>query len=392
VTDVEKLRVLVVDDEPGMRAGVRRVLERYTFTLTELSADVAFAIDTADSGEQALQQIRVARPDILLLDHKLPGLSGLDVLDQLGAADDMLTVMITAYASLETAVSAIKKGAYDFLAKPFTPGELKNTMHKTAETLIMMRQGRRLAEEKRQVRFQFISVLAHELKSPLSAIEGYLHILKDHSVGDDPAVYEHMIQRCLIRSQHMRKMVMDLLDLTRIESGQKKRELVDLDLRDLARTAIETVTPDALARQIAIDCHADAPVALLADRGEIEIIINNLLSNAVKYNRPGGRVDLRLHSAGDFVVIEVADTGIGLAPDEAARLFNEFVRIKNEQTRNILGSGLGLSIVKKLALLYGGDVAVSSRPDVGTTFTVRLGRAPQTTVAAAGPELQKHEA
>ena len=383
-----KLRVLVVDDEPGMRAGVARALERYTFTLAELSVDVAFAIDTAESGEQALQQIRVSRPDILLLDHKLPGLSGLDVLDQLGAADDMLTVMITAYASLETAVSAIKKGAYDFLAKPFTPGELKNTVRKAAESLIMARQARKLARERRQVRFDFLRVLAHELKSPLSAIEGYLHIMKNHSAGSDPAAYDHMVERSLVRSQGMRKMIMDLLDLTHIESGQKRREFRDLDLRELARKAMETAAPEAAARGITVNLQAPDQVLMVADAGEIEIILNNLVSNAVKYNQDGGRVDLRLAADDATVTIEVADTGLGLAPEDAARLFEEFVRIKNEKTRNILGSGLGLSIVRKLARLYGGEARVQSQVGLGSTFTVTLQRDAK---VEAAPAAVKHD-
>ena len=109
-------------------------------------------------------------------------------------------------------------------------------------------------------------------------------------------------------------------------------------------------------------------------RGELEIILNNLLTNAVKYNRPGGRVTVRLTGDADRVVLAVTDTGIGLTPEEAAKLFNDFVRIRNDKTRDITGSGLGLSVVRKLALLYGGDATVTSTPDVGSTFTVTLRR------------------
>ena len=111
---------------------------------------------------------------------------------------------------------------------------------------------------------------------------------------------------------------------------------------------------------------------MTADRGEIEIILNNLVSNAVKYNRDGGRVDVTLAREGPAVTIRVADTGIGMTQEEAAKLFADFVRIKNAKTRNILGSGLGLSTVKKLAMLYHGDVRVESQPGVGSTFTVVL--------------------
>jgi signal transduction histidine kinase len=104
----------------------------------------------------------------------------------------------------------------------------------------------------------------------------------------------------------------------------------------------------------------------------MEILFNNLVSNAVKYNRDGGRVDVTIEPSAEGVRIEVADTGIGLSADEASRLFQEFVRIRNARTRTIPGTGLGLSIVKKLAQLYSGDVTVESEPNVGSTFTVTL--------------------
>jgi len=113
---------------------------------------------------------------------------------------------------------------------------------------------------------------------------------------------------------------------------------------------------------------------MTADRGEIEIVLNDLVTNAVKYNRDQGRVNVRLAADGEKVTIIVADTGIGMSPEEAERLFNDFVRIKNEKTRGIAGSGLGLSIVMKIAQLYGGTARVESTPDVGTTFTVELKR------------------
>ena len=374
---METLRILATDDEPAMLAAVARALRDYTVHLPDVNAEVGFVVDQASTGEEALEKIEADRPHILLLDYKLPGISGLDVLDRVAKdpQPDLLTIMMTAYASLETAVTATKRGAYDFLAKPFTPEELRNTVRKAAARLILAQQARKLAQEKRQVRFQFISVLAHELKSPLAAIEGYLRIIHDRTAGDDPAVYERMVQRSLVRIGGMRKLIFDLLDLTRIESGQKQRDLTDVDVRHVARQAIENVDIDARERRIAVELHADQPVVHHGDLSEIEIILNNLVSNAVKYNRDGGRVDVTLRRDNGSCTIRVADTGIGMTKDEAAKLFRDFVRIKNAETRNILGSGLGLSTVKKLAALYNGEVTVDSQPDVGTTFTVVLNAA-----------------
>jgi signal transduction histidine kinase len=181
-----------------------------------------------------------------------------------------------------------------------------------------------------------------------------------------------MVDRTLVRAEGMRKLIVDLLNMTRIESGQKRREFVAADLREAAAAAIETSAPAAAARGIAI--HLDAPerAPIVADRGELDIIFNNLVSNAVKYNRDHGRVTITVDRADALWRLRVADTGIGLSSEDAQRLFQDFVRIKNEQTRTIPGTGLGLSIVKKLVLLYGGDVSVESQPGVGSTFTVTL--------------------
>ncbi|HTW93031.1 MAG TPA: response regulator [bacterium] len=375
---MERLKLLVVDDEQPMREGVMRALRKFTVSLPYAEDDYGFDMFEAGTGEEALELIEKNPPDLVLLDYKLPGIKGLDVLDSITQRQlDILTVMITAYASLETAVSATRYGAYDFLAKPFTPEELRGAVQKATKHLVLSRQARKLSEEKRRVRFEFISVLAHELKSPLAAVEGYLRIIQEKSAGDSLAAYETMVGRSLTRLEGMRKMIFDILDLTRIESGQKKRELVETDLREAAQAAIETALQSARDRGVAIELHAPERAPLLADRGELDIIFNNLVSNAVKYNRENGRVDLTIAVDDEVATVACRDTGIGLSETEAQQLFREFIRIKNAKTKNILGSGLGLSTVKKLATeYYGGDVRVESTPDVGSTFTVTLRRRP----------------
>ncbi|MGI5864891.1 MAG: sensor histidine kinase [Myxococcales bacterium] len=370
---MEALKVLIVDDELGMRVGASRVLERYTVPLPELSTEVRFEVDLADSGEAALEKLAQTPPDILLLDHKLPGMTGLEVLERLAAEGrEVLTVMITAYATLETAVTATKRGAFDFLAKPFTPDELRATITKASKHVALQRQARRHEEEKRRIKFEFVRVLAHELKAPLAAVEGYLMAMQDRALGEELRSYDPMVERSLVRLAGMRKLVIDLLDMTRLESGQKKREMEELDVREIALNAIETARAESERRRIAVTLHGEHPVPFFADRSEIELVLNNLVTNAVKYNRDGGQVDIHLDLADDVLRVRVSDTGIGLTPEDIGRLFKDFVRIKNEKTRNISGSGLGLSTVKKVAELYGGEAKVESQYGVGSTFEVTL--------------------
>ncbi len=368
-----KLDVLVVDDEYGMRLGVQRSLHDFTVRVENFNEPVDFTITLSESGEEAIERINSTRPDILLLDHKLPGMTGLDVLERINPASrDMVILFVTAYASIETAIAATKSGAFDFLPKPFTPGELKHAIRKATGHLLLRRQAKQLAEEKRQVRFHFIRVLGHELKAPINAVEGYLQMIRQRTLGDRIEVYDTMLERSVIRLDAMRKLIADLLDMTRIESGLKERQIEQVDLHRIAIEAIETALPAAQQNDVRLQLHVNEPVRLHADAGEIGIVLNNLISNAVKYNRTGGQVDLRIEQVGRTVTITVSDTGIGMTETEIGKLFTEFTRIKNRKTTHILGSGLGLSIVKKVAELYGGRVSVSSRPDEGSTFTITL--------------------
>ena len=290
----------------------------------------------------------------------------MDVLDAMSAQGrEVLTIMITAYATFETAVKATKLGAYDFLAKPFTPEELRYALRKATSQLILSKQARKLAEEKREIRFNFISVLAHELKAPLNAVEGYLNILRTTEADQNL----QMVERSIVRVDGMKKLIMDLLDLTRIESGQRERVIK----RAGPARARQGVDGAVRRRRRAPGHHrrrsrTATDIELLADPGEVEIVFNNLISNAVKYNRDGGDVKVRLSRKGGAVTVTVSDTGIGLSAEEAGKLFNEFTRIKNEQTVKILGSGLGLSTVRKIANMYDGEAKVTSEPGVGSTF------------------------
>jgi len=370
---MKTLNVLVVDDEPGIRAGVIRVLRSFTVGFPFMDEDFDFSLTEAETGEEAVAILDKEQTDIVLLDNKLPGIYGIEVLEYIRKREfDTEVMMITSHASLDLAVKATNNGAFNFVPKPFTPQELKSAMESITKHLYLKRMTRKMNAEGKQVRFQFLSVLSHELKSPLNAIEGYLRIMQDKQVGENLNDYLGMVERSLERIKGMRGLIMDLLDLTRIESGRKKRDLRTHDITEIARISINTMEPLAIQKGIRIHADFDSDLYLNCDNSEIEIIFNNLISNAVKYNNEGGDVFVRIKEIKQEAVIEVEDTGIGMTAEEIQNLFQEFVRIRNSKTRDITGSGLGLSIVRKLVDLNHGSIDVTSAPDKGSTFRLSL--------------------
>ena len=367
------LKVLVIDDEPGIRSGVSRILNNFHVTYPFMDEDYTFEVFEAASGEKGIEMLEKDKPDIILLDNKLPGIQGVEVLDYIRKKGyDIVVAMITSYASLDIAIRATRYGATDFIPKPFTPQELKSSIENITKQQYLKRITHKLKQDGKKIRNQFLSVLSHELKAPLNALEGYLRMMQEKQAGDKIDDYAVPIDRSLQRIQGMRNLIMDLLDFTKIRLERKEEKIQEVDLEKVASNAIVTVQPYAIQMDVNINLDVRSDAIIMADPDDMEIIFNNLLSNAVKYNKLGGKAEITIDSSDTEVIIVFTDSGIGILPEDIENLFAEFVRIKNEKTKNITGSGLGLSIVKKVIELYKGTIKVESIPDTGSIFTVRL--------------------
>ncbi len=369
---METVSVLVVDDEPGIRSGIKRILSSHVVSFPFMDEDYTFECLEASTGEEALKILEQKLPDILLLDNKLPGMDGMEVLEIIRMRKmEIMVAMITSYASVEIAARATDDGARDFIPKPFTPAELKGSVDLLVKQLFLKRITRTMKEEGKKIRYQFLSVLSHELKSPLNALEGYLQMMKNRELGEGLTDYDPLLERSLQRVEGMRSLIMDLLDFTKIRLERKEDKIERVNLKDRARLALSTIKPLAIQRNISVSFQGDE-LYFDADPSDLDIMLNNLLSNAVKYNREGGKVEVATLEKENQVEILVRDSGIGMSEEEISQLFKEFVRIKNVRTKGITGSGLGLSIVSKIAELYGGHIQVKSEPDVGSEFKIVL--------------------
>jgi signal transduction histidine kinase len=222
------------------------------------------------------------------------------------------------------------------------------------------------------IKSEFVNMVAHELRAPLSAVSGYLAIMRQGLVTD-PAKRTEMLDRSEMRIKALLDLVDDLLNVSRMEAGTVRREISCQSIPDIVADVVELMGPLASEKQVTLANAVPPDLPTVdADREEIVRLFNNLLSNGIKYNKPGGSVTVYAEPAGPYVRIRVADTGIGISAEGVKRLFTEFFREKRPETAYVTGTGLGLSIVKRVVEFYHGRIEAASQLGEGTTFTVWL--------------------
>jgi signal transduction histidine kinase len=233
---------------------------------------------------------------------------------------------------------------------------------------------RDISEAKRveQVKARFMNMVAHELRTPLSAVDGFLTVIDEGYVQDREKVHEY-VKRSKQRIRALVDLVGDLLNIARIEAGTVRREISPQRIESVLSEVSELMQPLAKQNLVRLDVHVpdDLP-PIHADREELIRVLNNLVSNAIKYNKQDGYVSIAAEQDGPYIRIVVSDTGIGISEEGQSRLFSEFFREKRKETRKVTGTGLGLSIVKSIVDFYHGRIQVKSEPDKGTTITVLL--------------------
>lgn len=222
---------------------------------------------------------------------------------------------------------------------------------------------------------RFVSMVAHELKSPLSAIINYLNVILTGMFDDNPAKVREMLERCKLRGEALLDLVRDLLYINSRDVGKVERTIEPLDLAAVLASQVEFFRVQADKRRIGMTLETPGtPCMVKADRGDLDRVFMNLINNGIKYNRERGSLTIHVSEAGPDWKVTVTDTGIGMSESEQANLFQEFYRAKNHKTSGITGTGLGLATVKRVLSGYNGRVTVQSKPDAGSTFTVTFPR------------------
>jgi len=473
--------ILVIDDEKRIREGCYKILTKENCL-----------VEMAENGESGLKMLAGKHYDIILTDLMMPGIGGMEVLAKVGEQHpDSVSIVITGFATLEHSIEAMKKGAFDFIPKPFTPDHLRVVVSKAIQmtrtlqdiatektrlktivnhlaggvlvtdkskniilynpTLLKMlgygedalddqplhvlttdekltgiidgilelnkgefkvlsteielhERGEALPNQSylraQAVPFQnrsgeilgsvtiiddithlklldemksaFVSMVSHEIRGPLSTILSQIKILMDGLAGELGPKQADILGKISRKVEGLVELSNELLDLSRIEAGLIVQDKQQVQLMDILESLVEFIQARAKEKNIFLSLEkVDLPL-INADIKSMEEVFSNLITNAIIYTPEGGKVDVRGEVKGGFVGISISDTGYGIAPDEIPRIFERFYRAKTEKTRNIVGTGLGLPIVKSIIEAHNGTVRVESEEGVGSTFYVRL--------------------
>lgn len=255
--------------------------------------------------------------------------------------------------------------------------ELFSTLVRSADGMLLGRlYALRDVTKEREVdrmKSEFVSLVSHELRTPLTSIKGYAYLLVSGETGDVASEQHTFAQVIIDNADRLSAMIDAFLDLSRIESGRMELLRAPVDLAALIASVITSVRPQAEAKhqRLVTEITGNLP-PLFGDAGRLVQIMTNLVSNAQKYTPPGGTITVSARQEGASLHLAVADTGIGISPEEQAQLFTRFYRANNRETQAVGGTGLGLAITKSLVELHGGSISVQSEPGAGATFTVTL--------------------
>ncbi len=224
------------------------------------------------------------------------------------------------------------------------------------------------------LRREFVANVSHELKTPLSAIKAYAETLRFGAIHD-PQHNFRFVERIEEQADRLHQLIVDLLHLARVESGQQAYEIRQIALDKVIADCETLYCDQAAAKELELDFQLPkTSIWVRADEDGLRTILDNLVVNALQYTPPGGRVTVRVRGEPATAVLEVEDTGAGIAPRDQQRVFERFYRVDKARSREVGGTGLGLAIVKHLTQAFGGQVGLSSEPDQGSRFQIRLPR------------------
>lgn len=372
--------LLIIDDEEDLRLSLQSAL-----------ASEPYELEFAENGEVGITRFRETSPSLLLLDLRMPVMDGIEVLEALKVSPDdpYVIIVLTGHGDDEAVQRCYELGVYAFLRKPFNIFELRGLVKQTLamkQAEMKSRESQLIAEKANRLKTEFLVNMSHELRTPLNSLLLLSESLKNNAEGNlsasqvESATYIHEDGLDLL------DMVSDLLDMSKIEAGILSTFTEHIMVKDIGSMLKQKFSSIATKKglPLLIDITADAPLAIDSDSVRINQVLKNFLSNAFKFS-DNGEIKLTIFkpdesivfrhdtlSKGNVIAFAVSDSGIGIPDDKLELIFDAFQQEDGTITRRYGGTGLGLTIARKLAGLLGGEIGLTSTHRVGSTFTLYL--------------------
>ena len=358
----DQSKIIIIDDEQVVLDSCQDIL-----------ASSNYEVLTASDGASGLKLIEETQPDLVFVDLKMPGMSGMQVLVRVQDLDPtIVTVVITGYATISSAVEAMKHGAYDFLPKPFTPAEFRMITSRSLEKRKLTLETLSLRREKDMLRQNFAAIVSHELKSPLSSVQQNLYVLTadlSEQLNDEQ---NKSLERMKVRISDLLKLINTWLRAMALDLESIKEQFAAISLELAIAKAVENVQSHATRKDITIDVSITEPCGpVYGDEGTLTEVLVNLLSNAIKYSYSGRKVTIRVEKRNDRAYISVSDQGVGISEEEMPFIFDDFYRGKGRLGENE-SYGLGLALSKRIIEIHDGSIYATSEIGKGSTFVFNL--------------------
>jgi two-component system sensor histidine kinase/response regulator len=357
--------ILIIDDEEGLR-------DMISFALGK----EGYRVYTAKNGKEGVEKCEAHEMDVVVTDIKMPEMDGMSVLGIVKEKHPEIEVIVaTGFGTMDTAIESLRKGAFDYIAKPFNIDELINLVGKALETkqlrsqLVSMKELDRLKDE-------LLSMITHELRTPLTAVAGSVKILMNNLILDEEKKTE-LLDIMNRNVQKIRKLIDAILDYSKMEAGFWKLKKTDASPIGIISNAVKQIMDIAETEKMEIICNQDISgkyyppkdVILNCDQEQLERVIVNLISNSIKYTAEKGKIAVWYEHIGGEIKFTVQDNGKGITAENLAKVFDKFYRIDNMTQRKETGLGLGLAICRKIVDLHGGKIwAESEGENMGTRF------------------------
>jgi signal transduction histidine kinase len=354
--DNSKPHILVVDDEMGPRESLKMILNPH------------YTVHVAERGGQAIELLSKFPVDLVTLDLKMPGFSGINVLEKIKQYDpDIEAIIITGYGSLDTAIEGLRLGAFDYISKPFDINHI----------LALVKRGleRRTAKAKlRQVKSDFLSNVSHELRTPLSVVVGFVYLLLNQVIGKLTEEQQRVLETVYRNSEELLELIDNVLWITSLNSGDAAATFEKFDARDVVYEVIKRyerpLREKGLLLSVNLPTHG---IPFFSDRAKVERILQNVFNNAVKFT-PQGEISIKAQPSTDHASLEfeVSDTGIGIEKNKLDSIFEPFHQADASNHRSFSGLGLGLTVARRMAEILGGKLEITSKPNVGTRVVMQF--------------------